>query len=327
MQALFRSHSDKGGAVLLKVLSIPADHPYPRALKPPTGWPDVTVLPDPVIHEDNPKQWWPHPAFEPTWWQQQTEHIDLVHVHFGFEHLTIAQTRHFTQLLQENNIPLVLTVHDLDNPHLEDQSTYHQQLGILIQAAAHVFTLSEKAQGIVAKHYGHQPEITPHPVITSGHARPGTDRAAVFLKSVRANVVTDPQFYRDLGAEIYIHDNEGPEELQAMAHHIHQPLPDAELYAAIARHPVVVLPYHRGTHSGWLRMCRDLGVSVAVPDCGCYKSQMRDDSGVATYRTGDGHDAARIVALLAEQYPVHPEPVPDVSAQHRRVYRTLVGEK
>lgn len=114
--------------MLLKVLSIPADHPYPRALKPPTGWPDVTVLPDPVIHEDNPKQWWPHPAFEPTWWQQQTEHIDLVHVHFGFEHLTIAQTRHFTQLLQENNIPLVLTVHDLDNPHLEDQSTYHQQL-------------------------------------------------------------------------------------------------------------------------------------------------------------------------------------------------------
>lgn len=320
------SHSGKGSVVVLKILSIPAGHPYPRALEPQQGWADITVLPDPITNKDNPKQWWPHPAFEPTWWEGQAKGVDLVHVHFGFEHLTIERTRRFTQLLHEKNIPLVLTVHDLDNPHLEDQSNYHQQLHILIQAAAHVFTLSEKAQGIVDKHYGRLPEITPHPVITAGRARPSTDRAGVFLKSVRANVVRDPQFYRDLGAEIYIHQD-APAQLKAIAHHIHEPLNDAQLYAAITRHPVVVLPYDRGTHSGWLRMCRDLGVSVAVPDHGCYKSQMPDDAGVATYRTGDGKDAARVVALLEEQYPIRPATVPDVNSQHRDVYLALAGEQ
>lgn len=311
---------------MLNVLSIPAGHPYPRALQPKQGWSDITVLPDPIVDEGNPQQWWPHPGFEPTWWHTQPEDIDLVHVHFGFEHLTLHETQRFTQLLREKNIPLVLTVHDLDNPHLGGQDHYHEQLRILIQAAGHVFTLSEKAQGIIDKHYGCLPEITPHPAITAGHARPTTDRAAVFLKSVRANVVTDPQFYRDLRAEIYIHQD-APETLKAIAHHVHEPLNDARLHAVIARHPVVVLPYTRGTHSGWLRMCRDLGVSVAVPDCGCYKSQMPDDAGVATYRTGDGKDAARVVALLEEKYPIRPTPIPDVSTQHQRVYRTLAGGK
>lgn len=301
-------------------MAIPAGHPYPRALQPEGGWVDITVLPDPVVNPDDPSQWWPHPAFTPQWWETPRD-IDLVHVHFGFEHLTYEETALFTEVLRENGIPLVLTVHDLDNPHLEDQTDYHRQLRLLIDAAVHVFTLSEGAGEVVDKQCGRRAEVTPHPAITAGHTTPGTGRAGVFLKSVRANVVTDPQFYRDLGAELYIHHGAEP-NLENLADHIHAPMDDQTLYAAIAHHPVVVLPYLRGTHSGWLRMCRDLGVSVAVPDCGCYDSQMPGDAGVATYRTGDGRDAARVVEQLKRQGPVPTPPIIDVSAQHRRVYLT-----
>ena len=308
-----------------RIMSIPAGHPYPRALQPEGGWVDITVLPDPVVNPDDPGQWWPHPAFTPQWWETPRD-IDLVHVHFGFEHLTYEETALFTQVLRENGIPLVLTVHDLDNPHLEDQTDYHRQLRLLIDAAAHVFTLSEGAGEVVDKQFGRRTEVTPHPAITAGHTPPGTGRAGVFLKSVRANVVADPQFYRDLGAELYIHHGAAP-TLENLADHVHAPMDDQTLYAAIVNHPVVVLPYLRGTHSGWLRMCRDLGVSVAVPDCGCYDSQMPGDVGVAAYRTGDGLDAARVVEYLKRQGPVPTPPIIDVSAQHRRVYLNSVGAR
>ncbi|ALC05741.1 hypothetical protein CDES_06620 [Corynebacterium deserti GIMN1.010] len=308
----------------IKVLSIPAGHPYPCALQPVGGWEDITVLPDPVVNPDNPEQWWPHPAFTPEWWINSKK-VDVVHVHFGFEHLTLQQTKQFTEVLDRNGIPLVLTLHDLDNPHLTDQSNYHEQLRILTRAATHVFTLSQQAAEVVYRRYGRVVEVTPHPAITKGQPHPTTNRAGVFLKSVRANVITDPGFYRDLGAEIYIHEN-GPSELTSMADHVHMPMDDQTLHSTIARHRVVVLPYKCGTHSGWLRMCRDLGVSVAVPDCGCYASQMPGDDGVATYRTGDGKDAARAVAMLESCYPARPHPVPDVSGQHRHVYLTVAGE-
>lgn len=311
-----------------RVLSIPAGHPYPQALQPVNGWGDVIMLPDPVVDREEPGRWWPHPGFTAEFWADPDHaEIDLVHLHFGFEHLTPAQTTNFVGILHERDIPLVFTVHDLDNPHLVDQSDYHQQLGILIGAAAEVLTLSTGAQDVVEKRYGRRPQLTAHPAIVADPHRyagtPGT-RPAVFLKSVRANVVTDPRFYRDLGAEIYIHHG-ADEQLEQLADHRHAPMDDATLFRTIAAHRVVVLPYTRGTHSGWMRMCRDLGVSVAVPDCGCYDTQIPLDDGVAVYRTGDGRDAARVVNQLLAAHPVPPAPIPDAIEQHHRTYRALTG--
>lgn len=311
-----------------RVLSIPAGHPYPQALQPVNGWGDVIMLPDPVVDREEPGRWWPHPGFTAEFWADpDNAEIDLVHLHFGFEHLTPAQTTNFVDILRERDIPLVFTVHDLDNPHLVDQSDYHQQLGILIGAAAEVLTLSTGAQDVVEKRYGRRPQLTAHPAIVADPHRyagtPGT-RPAVFLKSVRANVVTDPRFYRDLGAEIYIHHG-ADEQLEQLADHRHPPMDDATLFRTIAAHRVVVLPYTRGTHSGWMRMCRDLGVSVAVPDCGCYDTQIPLDDGVAVYRTGDGRDAARVVNQLLAAHPVPPAPIPDAIEQHHRTYRALTG--
>lgn len=318
----------------ITVVSIPAAHPYPQAIH--TGLRDTRVLEDPVVDPADPARWWPHRALDPDFWDTApARDVDLVHLHFGFEHLSPARTRDFVDLLAARDVPLVVTAHDLDNPHLADQSDYHAQLAILLPAARHVFTLSQAAADRIARDYGVTAEVTHHPPIVTdpGAVTPArrAGSAGVFLKSLRGNVVSDPRFYRDLAAgapaEVYAHTDVRATALGAAVDHWHEPMDDQELHETIAAHPVVVLPYTRGTHSGWMRMCRDLSVRVAVPDCGCYASQADDPRAVATYRTGDGADAARAVRELMAGGPVAPLPVPDVTARHGRLYAELAGER
>lgn len=318
----------------ITVVSIPAAHPYPQAIH--AGLHDVRVLTDPVVDPAEPARWWPHRALEPDFWDTTpARDVDLVHLHFGFEHLSPARTREIADLLANRGIPLVVTAHDLDNPHLHDQTDYHAQLAVLLPAARHVLTLSHAAAERIAADYGVTAEVTHHPPIVTDPAavtpRHRAGSAGVFLKSLRGNVVADPRFYRDLAAaapvEVYAHADARAPDLEAVVDQWHEPMADRELHATIASHPVAVLPYTRGTHSGWMRMCRDLGVSVAVPDCGCYLSQAGDDGGVSLYRTGDGLDAARAVRELMAAGPVAPPLVPDVAARHGQLYAELAGER
>ena len=102
---------------------------------------------------------------------------------------------------------------------------------------------------------------------------------------------------------------------------------------AVARLPqvaecaVVVLPYLRGTHSGWLEMCRDLGVVVVAPDCGHFADQADQPGAVLSCRTGDGRDAAR---AAAQALGVAPLPwAGDRAAQAERIalrHRELLAE-
>lgn len=323
----------------MKVLSIPAGHVYPAALRPRDGWPDIQVLEDPVIDPAEPDRWWPHPALRRDWWEREPRKVDLCHLHFGFEHLDAAETRDFVAVLAQRHIPLVLTIHDLDNPHLAEQRAFHQQLKFLTAAAAQVLTLSQGAAEIIRERYGRDALVVPHPaVVPNPPTLPGrpTPGVGVFLKSLRSNVVADPHFYRDLATgmgetnplQFYLHreqaDSDLARELTPARLNLHQPMDDHTLHDTIARHRVVVLPYLRGTHSGWLEMCLDLGVSVAVPDCGCYLSQAKGSPAVAQYRTAEGTDAARAVTELLRQEPPPPREHPfDNIAFHHQLYRAL----
>ncbi|WP_165068488.1 glycosyltransferase [Marisediminicola senii] len=51
---------------------------------------------------------------------------------------------------------------------------------------------------------------------------------------------------------------------------------DAELFAALSGLDAYVLPYRHGTHSGWLELCWDLGLPVAVPAVG-FIAEQHDD--------------------------------------------------
>lgn len=194
--------------------------------------------------------------------------------------------------------------------------------------------------------------MIPHPrVVTESPPGAGSGEAVgVFLKSLRSNVVSDPFFYRIVARtlhrvtgrplRIHIHEDQtaanlihslseepGAEHLELR---VHSPMSDATLHAAIAECRTVLLPYLRGTHSGWLEMCRDLGVTVAAPDCGMYEGQADDPRGVEKYRTGDPLDAARALIELHGHGPVpyhgdRVEQLRQIRAAHREIYREVTG--
>lgn len=332
----------------ITVMSIPADHVYPAAVRPE----GVDYLPDPDIDGN----WWPHPALDATWWDDPANgrDVDVVHLHFGFDHLSADETAAFTRALRRRGIPLVVTAHDLDNPHLEDQSEHHEKVRILVAAADRVITLTDAARRqLAAATAADGAVVIPHPrVVETRHSdRPDAGIVGVFLKSLRGNVITDAAFYRTLAdtladslsdtladatLRVHIHDVEQTRPLIAELEHssvdlrVHDPLPDDELHAAVAECTTVVLPYIRGTHSGWLEMCRDLGVTVATPDCGCYLSQADDPSAVADYRTGDPLDAAATVTRLLGRgrLPYRGDrsaQLAQIRAAHAAVYREVTG--
>lgn len=337
---------ERGDAgIPVRVLSIPAEHVYPAAIRPD----DVVFLPDPDIDG----HWWPHPALDASWWRTrpESELPDVLHIHFGFDHLSVEDTRALIDAVAARGVPLVLTVHDLDNPHFSDdadQAEHHAKLRLLIDAAAALITLTEEA----ARHLPAGTHVIAHPRIVADPPRAtGTGTAiGVFLKSLRSNVVSDALFYRIVartvhratGEPLRVHLHETTRTAH-LAHQLtadeaagivdlrpHSPLSDEQLHAAVAQFSTVLLPYLRGTHSGWLEMCRDLGVSVAVPDCGMYAGQADDPRGVEKYHTGDPLDAARALTLLHERGPLpytgdRAAQLADIRARHRAIYREVTG--
>ena len=309
----------------MRVLSIPAEHPYTQAIQPA----GVEFLPDPDIDG----HWWPHPALEAEYWNQPRD-VDAVHIHFGFEHRTPAQ---IAELCAALPVPLVLTVHDLDNPHLEDQAPHHERLQLLVDAASAIITLTDQAAEILARDYGaSNVQVIPHPRITDTPAQVhSSGRAAVFLKSLRSNVVADVQFYADIAAEVpldvYVHEGAELASISNANVVVHEPMSDDELFAAVGRAGVCILPYTRGTHSGWLEMCRDLGVPVVAPDTGCYAGQADTPAAVEVYPAGDGRAAGQAAARLLARGPVpytgdREQQRAQVRRAHEETYKKVVSK-
>ncbi|WP_083652831.1 hypothetical protein [Serinicoccus sp. CNJ-927] len=131
----------------IRVRQIPAGHAYVAALLPvrpdPRTEPAVVHLPDPPVPGAPPGQWWPHPALDPAWLREHAGEQDLVHVHFGLEGQDTARLRTWLEMLREQRLPLVHTVHDLDHPQLRDQRRHREHLELLVEHAAGLLTLTE----------------------------------------------------------------------------------------------------------------------------------------------------------------------------------------
>ncbi|KGM18300.1 glycosyltransferase [Corynebacterium auriscanis] len=338
----------------VRVLSIPAQHPYTQAIKPA----NAVYFPDPDINGN----WWPHPALEANFWSSApTEEepaaaggfgtafshlhyslggIDLVHLHFGFEHRTPQQIQEFVDALP---IPLVVTVHDLDNPHLvtaAQQQEHHERLRILIRAAASVITLTQPAAQRLREEFSAQRvDVVPHPAITRDVPNPPRDPVAgVFLKSLRNNVISDPSFYLAIAAEtplrVFIHSDAPTRPLREALTgkvdlRVHAPFSDDELHQEVASVTTCLLPYVRGTHSGWLEMCRDVGTTVVAPDVGCYEGQADSPGTVRVYDAGDAHAAADALNRQLERGTVpyrgnRERQLHFIHGFHERLYERLV---
>lgn len=149
----------------ITVQHVPAQHPYTRAIRPldPGAAPDVEFLPDPPVPGAPAHQWWPPRALHAEWLAEHRP--DVLHVHFGFEHFNPAQLAAALDAQHAHGGAVVVTVHDLENPHLTDQGPHRDRLAVLLGRADAVLTLTPGAAATLARDYGVRALVVPHPHI------------------------------------------------------------------------------------------------------------------------------------------------------------------
>ena len=326
----------------IRVASIPANHPYVRHIAP-IGGPvrstgGVIRLPDPPpnVPDPLPGQWWPPVMLENEWVATHHQDFDLAHLHFGFDAATPNSLRSWVRELADHGRPLVMTVHDLVNPHFVDQRSHNEHLDILVPAATEIITLTTAAAAIIKDRWGRTAEVIPHPHVVPLDELPPLPKSlsgagltiGVHAKSLRANVdplpllialdaammamsptTPDPSSIRvrvDLHPDVLNRADTAALALREWLRHkaddsrwqveVHPMFTDAELWTYLGSLDLCVLPYRFGTHSGWLEACVDVGTAVLVPDIGCYAAQ----HGHASYpRAADGTvDPATFATVL-----------------------------
>lgn len=236
--------------------------------------------------------------------------FDVFHLHFGFDACDPADLQRLVAVLQDRGKPFVFTVHDLRNPHHRSSELHDEQLDVLVPAADAIVTLTPGAAAEVARRWGREARVLPHPHAVDFStmavaqdrraARPAAPfRVGLHVKSLRASmdpmrvlptlvetvaslpdavlqvdghrdVLDDDGLRRDDRLAGYLHEEAQRGRLDL---HVHDYFTDDELWGYLGSLDVSVLPYRFGTHSGWLEACRDLGTTVVAPTCGYFADQ------------------------------------------------------
>ncbi|WP_163800964.1 glycosyltransferase [Mycolicibacterium sediminis] len=278
--------------------SVPAGHPYVDAIVDPEL---VAVLADPTPPGATlPGQWWPPQWLDPEYVRDHVGELDVLHVHFGFDSMAPAVLDEVVDLLARHDVPLILTVHDLHNPHFGDPTLHAARLEVLVEAAAAVVTLTDGAAAEIARRWGREALVLPHPHVLpiddvgSGRTVREVPVVALHAKGLRANIdpwpvldelLADPNRTWDLRLDV---DEEALASPRAdevdrgrlaayraagVDVRVHPRFTDDEMVDYLGEIDVMVLPYRFGTHSGWVEACHDAGVQAVVPDCGHFHRQ------------------------------------------------------
>jgi hypothetical protein len=312
------------GRAVITVASIPGAHPYVSSV---VDAKTVALLADPVPPgATQPGQWWPPRLLEPDYLRSRLDEIDLLHIHFGFDANSPDQLGEIVDLLAERRVPLVVTVHDLHNPHFTDQAAHVERLDVLLPAAATVITLTDGAAAEIGRRWGRDAVVLPHPHVlpigaVGGRREPRRHPVVgIHGKNLRANIDpwplldqlvdqsgTDWRVRLDLDDGVLRAPRAGeacPQRLDRYRRagvdvRMHRRFTDQEMVDYLTEVDVLVLPYRHGTHSGWIEACHDAGVQAAVPDCGYFHRQHADP--VFRYGTDyfdtDSFDAAVSAAV------------------------------
>ena len=346
------------GGAGVRVASIPAGHPYVRHLAPLDGSDRVVRLPDPVpaVADPMPGQWWPPVMLDRAWIERHHDDFDLVHLHFGFEAADPVTLAAWCADLARAGRPLVVTVHDLVNPHLSDQRPHLALLDVVIPRADRLITLTAGAAAVIHRRWGRRATVIPHPHIvaldwTAPRVPAGQDRefvVGISIKDLRANVDPLPVLRalaaalpglpgtrveidghpgilsrddeRAVGVRDFLDARQGDDRWSVWTH---PRLTDDKLWEHLHSLDLSVLPYAFGTHSGWLEACVDVGSGVLVPDIGHYTEQHGHP---AFPRAADGSvDPARFADVLGRvrrEPALATPPRPDRRAQRRRIADT-----
>ncbi len=257
------------------------------------------------------------------------------------------------EALRAHGKPLVLTVHDLRNPHQADPGPHRAALDILVPSADAVITLTQGAAARIATTWGREAKVIPHPhVVDPARMRRRASRGdreafvvGVHAKSMRANcdaIAVAEQLARtvaslpDARLSVLAHDDTGgrraADELRrcGVSVSLRPRFSDAELFDYLEGLDVSVLPHRFGTHSGWLEACYDLGTTVLAPDCGFYQEQAPC---WLYHRTETALDPHSLDAAVRRAYAERPRWRADpgrretdrvaIAQAHRALYRTV----
>jgi glycosyltransferase involved in cell wall biosynthesis len=337
-------HRGNSRAEMIRVLQIPGDHPYVEHCA-------GDIAGTRIVRAEG----MPHPALDPQWLESHHDDFDVVHLHFGFEHLDVDRLRRWVGLLERYRIPLIYTVHDLRNPHQLSALPHDRHLDVLIRSAAALFTLTSGAAQEIERRWDRMAFVVAHPYVVDPQDRPGRPpsrrTAGIHLKDLRRNIVQPDRVIaaategaRAAGGRMRIDLHPGaladPElaGTRALAAAgrldlaVHGRFSDRELAEYLSGLDVFVLPYRFGTHSGWLEACRDVGTRVVVPSCGYYADQWDE---TLTYRHDEsaGLDEASLSEAVRQALLRPPLAPADatlrqaqrehVRAEHARVYADL----
>ncbi len=354
------------GTDLIRVASIPAGHVYVRHLSSPDGDTGVIRLADiaPADGHKVPGGWWPPAMLDAAWIEANRETFDVFHVHFGFDAKAPRELRAIAGALRAAGIPLVATVHDLRNPHHPEAGLHDEQLGVLVEHASALLTLTHGAARAIAARWGRDADVLPHPHIVEWdqlrRPRPAHDGFVVGLhaKSLRPNMdvprvaaalaeavgaLPGARLQIDIHHEVFRPDAHcyAPEVGAGLRHlaanhdavelREHDYFTDDELWDYLIGLDVSVLPYRFGTHSGWLEACFDLGTAVVAPSCGFYAEQRP----CHVYGHDETHlDVGSLTAAIRAAYEQSPAPRADactrrderrrVAAAHQALYASLL---
>nr|WP_296765704.1 hypothetical protein [Rhodococcus sp. (in: high G+C Gram-positive bacteria)] len=334
--------------------SVPTAHAYVSHLDAVDEPGTVRRLPDPIPPgAEGTAQWWPPRWLDPTWLEAHVADIDLLHLHFGFDSLPVDQLERVADVLRATATPLVFTVHDLHNPHFEDNTRHTEQLDVLVRAAAELVTLTPGAAAELNGRWGVDATVIPHPHVAPlqyiGCSREPKSAfvVAIHAKSLRANL--DPLALMDTVIEtasslphaavrIDVDSTVFDQPLSdaaatgrallkyrsaAVDVRVHPRFDDAQLWQYLTEIDVSILPYRYGTHSGWLEACHDLGARAIVPDCGYFSEQKNCE----TFGFGIGRfDPDSLSDAIRRCYETRFDTA-TVSAQSRKHERLLIARR
>lgn len=190
-----RSH---GGGSVTRVAVLPAAHPAVRRITGLDGLDHVELVPvrpgvvlgqtpadaaTPAEHDPA------HPASGEIHLDgHPPDHLDVAHVHFGYDYLEPESADGVVEHLAGAGVPMVLTVHDIVYPD-GDGRPHRDHTATLVNAATRVLTLTEPAAHELWVRWGVEALVVPHPRLLSEDEISTAVRASRHLRGPDDTVV------------------------------------------------------------------------------------------------------------------------------------------
>jgi len=320
------------------------------------------VLPDDVVRIGPDVT--PSPWLDPDHLAAHATDLDVLHLHGGYDHLTVPEMDAWTAMVRRIDVPLVVTVHDLAAIDGADSGTHpgaarsraRAHLRALLATAEVVLTLTPGAADEIADRFGRTAIVVAHPSLAP--ATPGVGRetrlVGLHLGRLGADVPEPWELVRsalsgavDGGGRLRV-DVHPDVDLDARLPELVALADAGELElvrswpsdsAGWVRHlqelHVSVVPQRSRTHSAWIELCRDAGTRAVVPAGGHQLEQWSDVVLYGNDRLG-GLDGASltsaVVAALTRPAPARvdlrwrAEQLAAVRRVHAQVYEQVAAD-